>query len=274
MALPGSFSIGLARKEHLVGQVHRVGVGEIDLQLRRAGLVDQRVDVQLHRVAVVVHQVEDRVELVDRIDRIGLARRFRTARAARRGQQREIRVGVLLHQEELQFRCHDGAQAQFGIGVQHPAQHVARGQLVRFAGLGVAVVDDLRRRVGGPGHHAHGVRVRTQDHVRIRRRGQVVVIVGELARDRSGEDAFRQARAVIVRELVGGDDLAARVAGDVRHQAFDLGDPPLLQPAQQAAFLRCGGRGRLARARSGTHRESSRFCWCCRQAWPNARKIA
>ncbi|MOA51497.1 hypothetical protein D3C78_1746530 [compost metagenome] len=68
---------GALEQEHLVGQVHRVGVGEVDFQLRRAGFVDQRVHVQLHRIAVVVHQVKDRIEFVDRIDRIRLPRRFR-----------------------------------------------------------------------------------------------------------------------------------------------------------------------------------------------------
>src|SRR3546814_7921486 len=56
---------------------------EVDLQLRRATLVNQGVDVQFHRVTKVVHQIEDRVELADRIDRIRLPRRLRPPRAPR-----------------------------------------------------------------------------------------------------------------------------------------------------------------------------------------------
>jgi hypothetical protein len=55
-------------QEHLVGQAQRVGVEEVDLHLPGADLVDQRVDVELHLLAVVVHVLEQRVELVDRVD--------------------------------------------------------------------------------------------------------------------------------------------------------------------------------------------------------------
>lgn len=109
-----------------------------------------------------------------------------------------------------------------------------------LAGLGVAVVDDLRGRIGGPGDQAHGVGVRTQQHVGVGGRNQVVVILGIIAGDGSGENAFRQPRAVIVRKLVSWNDLAARVAGDVRYEAFDFGDVAVLQPAQQRVFAGLG----------------------------------
>ncbi|MNV60983.1 hypothetical protein D3C71_1534720 [compost metagenome] len=213
--------------------------------------MDQRIHVQLHRIAVVVHQIQDRIELVDRVDRVGLAGGFRAAGAAGRRQQREVRVGVLLHQKEFQLRRHHRAKAEFGVGIEHPPQHVARGQLMRLAMLGVAVVDDLRGGIGGPGHHAHGVRIRAQDHVRVRRRGEFVVVVGEITGDGGGEDALGQARAVIVGKLVGRNDLAACIAGDVRHQALHLGDAALLEPAQQRALLRHGRRRGPARGRGG-----------------------
>jgi hypothetical protein len=60
-------------EEHLVGQAQRVGVEEVDLHLPGADLVDQRVDVELHLLAVVVDVLEQRVELVDRVDAVGLA---------------------------------------------------------------------------------------------------------------------------------------------------------------------------------------------------------
>ena len=62
-------------QEHLVGELQRIAVAEVDLHLRRAVLVDQRVDLQALRLGEVVDVVEQLVELVDRGDRIGLAAR-------------------------------------------------------------------------------------------------------------------------------------------------------------------------------------------------------
>src|SRR3546814_10064439 len=56
--------------------------------------------VQFHRVTKVVHQIEDRVELVDRIDRIRLPRRLRPPRAPGRWLQRQIGIGIALHQKK------------------------------------------------------------------------------------------------------------------------------------------------------------------------------
>ncbi len=68
---------GALEQEDLVRTRERIGMGEVDFQLRGTGFVDQGIHVQFHRIAVVVHQVQDRVELVDRVDRIRLPRRFR-----------------------------------------------------------------------------------------------------------------------------------------------------------------------------------------------------
>ena len=65
---------GALEEEHLVGQAERMGVEEVDLHLPRADLVDERVDVEFHLLAVGVDVLEQRVELVDRVDRVGLAR--------------------------------------------------------------------------------------------------------------------------------------------------------------------------------------------------------
>ena len=76
MAEPGSLSIGLAMKvayilwrsaasrtvrlnrNTLVGELERIAVQEVDLHLRRADLVDQRVDLQFLRLAVLVDVFE------------------------------------------------------------------------------------------------------------------------------------------------------------------------------------------------------------------------
>jgi hypothetical protein len=87
-------------------------------------------------------------------------------------------------------------------------------------------VDDLRRRVGGPGHDAHGGRVGPQVHVAVGRADDVVVrpFLGELAGHAHRHHGLGQAHAAVFGELLARQDLAARHAGEVGHQALDLGD--------------------------------------------------
>src|SRR3546814_14851154 len=106
---------------------------EVDLQLRRATLVDQGVDVQFHRVTKVVLQIEDRVELVDRIDRIRLPRRLRPPRAPGRWLQRQIGIGIALHQKKLDFRRYHRRNAQTPVQPPPPPQPLARPPPVRPA---------------------------------------------------------------------------------------------------------------------------------------------
>ena len=102
---------GLAQRaleqERLVGELERLAVVEVDLHLGGAALVGQRVDVDHLRLAPVVDVLEDRVELVDRLDAVALARRFRPARAPDRRLERIVRILVDLGQEELQLGRHD-----------------------------------------------------------------------------------------------------------------------------------------------------------------------
>ena len=63
-------------QERLVRQVQRIAVQEVDLHLRRAVLVDQRVDLDVLRLAERVDVVEQRIELVDRRDAVALAARL------------------------------------------------------------------------------------------------------------------------------------------------------------------------------------------------------
>ena len=120
---------GLAQRaleqEGLVGELQRVAVVEVDLHLRRPGLVGQRVDVDLLRLAPVVDVLEDRVELVDRVDAERLARGLLPARAADRRHQRVVGVLVDLGQEELELGRHDRLPALVVVELEHPAQHVA-----------------------------------------------------------------------------------------------------------------------------------------------------
>ena len=142
-------------EEDLVGQAERVGVEEVDLHLAGADLVDQRVDVQLHLLAVVVDVLEQRVELVDRVDRVGLARGLGAAAAADRRLQRHVGIGVARDEIELELGRDHRLPALGGVQVADAAQHRARREGHQLAFAVVAVVDHLRGRVGRPGHDAH-----------------------------------------------------------------------------------------------------------------------
>ena len=212
--------------------------------------MDQRVDVELHLLAVVVHVFEQGVELVDGVDRVRLARGLAAPAAPDRGLQRHVGVGVARHQVELQLGRHDGLPALGVEQLAHVAQHRARRKGHAHTVAVVAVVDDLRRGVGGPGHDAHGGRVRAQVHVAVRGRDDVVVgpLFRELARHAHGHDGFGQAHAAVFVELLTRQDLAARHAREVGHQALDLGDAVAVQPLLQVAEgeLVSGGHGHVS----------------------------
>jgi hypothetical protein len=148
----GGLAHGALEQEHLVGQRQCVAMVEIDLDLRRAGLVGQRVDVDFLRRAIIVDVLEDRIELVDRVDAIGLAAALGPAGASDRRHQRIIGIGVDLDQEELQLGRHDRLPALGGIQLQHPLQHEARRDIDGGA-VGIdAVADHLGGRLLVPGH--------------------------------------------------------------------------------------------------------------------------
>jgi len=132
---------------------------QIDLHLRGAGLMDQRVDLDVLCLAEGVHVVEQWIELVHRRDAVGLPADFRTPRAAHRGLERVIRVDVRLDQEELELGRHHRLPAVSLVQLEHPPQHVARRHGHRPAVAVEAIVDDLRRRLGRPRHDPHGLRI-------------------------------------------------------------------------------------------------------------------
>ena len=150
-------------EEGLVGQLQRIAVHQVDLHLRGAVLVDQRVDLDLLGLAELVDVVEQRVELVDRRDAVGLPADLRPARAADRRLQRIVRVDVGLDQEELELRRHDRLPAARFVQLEHSLS-TQRGADIDRPAVGVdSSRDHLRGRLGGPGHEAH--RVPDRPHV-------------------------------------------------------------------------------------------------------------
>jgi hypothetical protein len=231
------FSERALEEEDLVGELQRVVVEEVDLHLASADLVDQRVHVQLHLLAVGVDILEQRVELVHGVDRIRLARGLGAPAAADRGLQRHVGVGVAGDEVELQLGGHDRVPALGIEQVADPAQHRTRRERHHLAVLVVAVVDDLRGRVGRPRHDAHGGRVGAQVHVAVGGVDHVVVraFFGEFPRHAHGDHRLGQPHAAVLGEFLAGQDLAARHARQVGDEAFDLGDAALVEPVFEVA---------------------------------------
>ena len=117
----------------------------------------------------------------------------------------------------------------FCVFIQNELEDVARADRVGLAISGVAIVNDLRGRLIGPGVEADGVRVRHQQHIGICRVYQLVVFVYIVAGNRLNQDTLWQA-AVFGQEFVRGGKFSAGVSGHVRYQALDFGDGMFREP--------------------------------------------
>ena len=138
---------------------------KINFHLARADFVNQRIDIQPLRLAIIVHIFKQRIELVHRIDAIRLATRLRAAAATDRRLQRNIRIDVTRGQIKLQFRRDDRRPAFFMVHAEHTAQHRARREIHDLAIEKETIVNHLRGRIDGPRDDANGFRIGFQNHV-------------------------------------------------------------------------------------------------------------
>ena len=72
VVLQRRFADGALEQEHLIGKLDRIAVTQIDFHLRRAFLMDQRVDLQALAFGEMIDVVDEFVELVDGGDGIAL----------------------------------------------------------------------------------------------------------------------------------------------------------------------------------------------------------
>ncbi|CAI8245021.1 MAG: Uncharacterised protein [SAR116 cluster bacterium] len=95
----------------LVGQFQRLAMIEINLHLRRARLMAERVDVDLLHFTMIVNILKQRIEFIHRIDAISLSGLFSASGPSAWCGQRAVGICALLHEEEFQFRCHNRTQS-------------------------------------------------------------------------------------------------------------------------------------------------------------------
>ncbi|MNT04850.1 hypothetical protein D3C72_1394430 [compost metagenome] len=156
---------GALEQENLIGKLDGVAVAQVDLQLRRAFLVD--LEALLFREVIDI--VDQLVELVDAGDGIALPADNGAAGPALRRMQRIIRVVIHGDEVEFDFRRDDRLPALFRIKRQHVLQHVARrvGDEIAFRIHDVA--DHLRGRVALPRHDGERGKIRHQLQVAVAR---------------------------------------------------------------------------------------------------------
>ena len=137
-------------QEHLVGELERIAVQEVDLELAGAVFVRQRIRIDFHRFAIVVDVFDDRVEFVHRIDAVRTTRAFFATRASDRRFERIVRIFVLLHEVELDLRRDDRLPAFVGVHLQDAFEHLPRRVRERHHALPITIDDDARGRLGRP----------------------------------------------------------------------------------------------------------------------------
>ena len=80
----GGFPDCALEQEHLIGEIDRIAVQQINFQLRRAAFLNNRVDFQVLALGEIINVVDDFVVLIDRAEAVSLPSRAFAARAARR----------------------------------------------------------------------------------------------------------------------------------------------------------------------------------------------
>ncbi|MPL71109.1 hypothetical protein SDC9_16879 [bioreactor metagenome] len=211
-------------EEDLVGQMHRIAMGKVDLDLTGAAFLQDAVDLEALRLGEVIDIVDHLAVFVDRRHRIGLLARGAAARAAHRRDDRLVRVEVARDEEEFHLGRDHRGPALVLVKLEDALEHVARRGRHRVALLVLDVVDDLQGHIGSPGGGGGGGPVRRQDHVGLGEGAHRVV--DPFAGDRLQEDRVRQEEAVLMHEFRGRHRLAAGDARDVGDDALDLVEAP------------------------------------------------
>ncbi len=215
---------GALEQKHLIRQVERLAVDQVDLHLRRAVLVDEGVDLDVLVLAELVDVIEQRIEFVDRGDAVGLAAGLGAPGTAHRGLERIVGVLVLLDEIELELRSHYWLPAALRVQLDDVAQHVPRRHRHAPA-VGIeAIVDHLRGGLRRPRYAPHRLLIGLEDDVDFRGAHGSAGLRRIVAGHGLQEHALGQAHAAVLGELFRRHDLAAGDAGHVGNDGLHLGD--------------------------------------------------
>ena len=97
--------------EYLVRHRQRVAMVKIDLELGRAVLVNQGIDIELLLISEVIHVLNEILEFRHGVDAIRQSRHFAPTGAALGRHQFIVGVGVFVHEVELHLGRHHRLQA-------------------------------------------------------------------------------------------------------------------------------------------------------------------
>ena len=209
-------------QKSLVGQIERIAVQQIDFHLCRTVFMDQRIDLDILRLAEGVEIIEHRIKLIDGGNAVGLPARFRATRTAHRRLELVVGVDIGLDQVELEFRCHHRLPATLRVEFQDVLQQLARRHR-HLAPIRVeTIVNHLRGGFRRPRHHPHGLRIGLEHDIDLgrahRRPGVARIVTGHGLQ----KNALRQAHAGILRKFLGRHEFAARDARHVGNDGFDF----------------------------------------------------
>ena len=127
--------------DDLVGQLDRVAMVEIDLELGGAAFVDHGVEVKRRRFGIFVNVLDDVFVFSHRLETIGLWRGLGSARSAGRRQQREVGISIDLGEVKLELWRDQDLPADRVVKAESTAQHVAPSDFERLAALEIGVGD-------------------------------------------------------------------------------------------------------------------------------------
>src|SRR5438874_5299800 len=153
---------GALEQEDLIGKLQRIAMIKVDLELRRAAFMAQRIDIEFLRLAEIINVLDDRIEIIGGVDAIGLAAGLLAARAPDGRLKRIIRVDIALDQIEFEFRGDDRPPALLLVEIEHTLENIAWRYVDRIVIEMEGIADDLSRGLRIPGDQPDGIEIRLQ----------------------------------------------------------------------------------------------------------------
>ena len=136
--------------EYFIRQFHRITVAQVHLDLTRAALLQDAVDLEAHRFGEIINIVDNGTVFIHRRHGIGLSRRRRPPRAPQGRHHGLARVRVARHKVEFHLWGHDGLPPAGAVQRDDTRQHVARSDGHRRAVRIDHVVYDLKGPIRRP----------------------------------------------------------------------------------------------------------------------------